>query len=181
MIDFKIDEHGDICLTNARQYPSFIIDFYIPRHGANKNAQRYAALRIDFDTDVLQYQQTNGLRIDFDTDLHSQTTYPISTIPVFSNEELAQQILIRLKTELGEFTALPSLGSQIILERHEDIRSSVTLERVKEYVLEAIADVDLPEPYTVTVERVDDISRFKYETLKITIDTGRVNLYNATI
>lgn len=181
MIDFKLTEIGDIDLAIARQYPSFTINLYVPELGKNKNARRYDAFRIDFDTDIPQYDtRPYGFKIDFDIDLH-QPEYKIGAPPVYNNEELAQEVLIRLKTELGEFELLPSLGSQLVLERHEDIRSSVTLENVKQYVETAIEDINFPEDYTVTVERIDDISRYKYETLRITIDTGRTNIYNGTV
>ena len=175
MIDFKLTEIGDIDLAIARQYPSFTINLYVPESGKNKTARRYDAFRIDFDTDILHSNELGDY-----TDFH-QPEYKIGTPPIYNNEELAQEVLIRLKTELGEFELLPSLGSQLVLERHEDIRSSVTLENVKQYVETAIEDINFPEDYTVTVERIDDISRYKYETLRITIDTGRTNVYNGTV
>lgn len=177
MIDFKLTEDGDIDLASAYQYPSFTINFYVPSGDIKHNA-----LRIDFDTDIPDYNTASyGLKIEFDTDLYSPRAGHINTVPVYGNEELAQQVAIRLKTELGEFPFITSLGSQLVLERHEDIRSSVTLEQVKEYVEAAIADVDFENDYTVTVERIDDPSRFRYETLKITIDTGGITAYGTTI
>ena len=180
MIDFKLTEMGDIDLGTTRQYPSFTINLYVPKTG-NKD-RRFEAFRIDFDTDIKQYDMSeHGLQIDFNTDLQREIRSKIGARPVYDNEELVQEIAIRLKTELGEFPFIQSLGSRLVLERHEDIRSDVVLEHVKQYVEEAITDVDFPDEYTVSVERIDDPSRFRYETLRITIDTGRTRTYETTI
>lgn len=177
MIDFTIDTIGDIVLAPARQYPSFTINIYTPDGG-----RKYNAFRINFDTDIPKYQETgSGFRIDFYTDLYMDNTVYFTTAPILDKAELAQEILIRLKTELGEFVYIPELGSRIVLERHEDICSSVSLNNIKQYVDEAIADVDFEDAYTVTVERIDDESRFRYETIRITIDTGKTEHYESTI
>ena len=177
MIDFTLDNIGDIVLAPAGQYPSFRIDLYTPAGN-----RKHDAFRIDFDTDIPRYNTNyDGLLIEFNTNLYVDKTTWITAGSVKDKEELAQEVLIRLKTELGEFEFIPSLGSQIVLERHSDIRSTVSLELIKEYVEEAIADVDFPDEYTVTVERIDDESRFKYETLRITIDTGQTGHYTSVI
>ncbi len=177
MIDFTLNEIGDIVLASAYQYPSFTIDYYIPA-----GVHKYDTFRIDFDTNIKQYDISEyDFRVNFHTDLKKDKTEWITTPAVRDKKELAQEVLIRLKTELGEFKYIPELGSRIILERHEDIRSNVVLELVKEYVEEAIADIDFGDEYTVTVERIDDKSRFRYETLRITIDTGKTEHYESAI
>lgn len=177
MIDFSLNQIGDIVSASAWQYPSFTIDIYTPAGN-----RKYDAFRIDFDTDIPRYNMANnGILIEFNTDLRTDHTNWITTESVKDKEELAQEVMIRLKTELGEFSFIPSLGSQIVLERHEDIRSSVVLEQIRQYVEEAIADIDFPDEYTVSVERIDDESRFRYETLRITIDTGKTIHYESTI
>ena len=177
MIDFTLNQIGDIVLAPAYQYPSFTIDFYTPAGG-----RKYETFRIDFDTDVPRYQDPgDGFLIEFGTNLRNDLTNWISTPPVKDKTELAQEVLIRLKTELGEFEFIPSLGSKIVLEQHEDIQSAIVLEQVKQYVEEAIADIDFEEEPAVTVERIDDESRFRYETLRITIDTGKTRYFTADI
>ena len=177
MIDFTLNNIGDIVLAPASQYPSFTIDYYTPAGG-----RKYDTFRIDFDTDILQYQDPgNGFLIEFETNLRRNSTNWIMVPPVKDKAELTQEVLIRLKTELGEFEFIPSLGSRIILERHEDIQSDIVLEQIKQYVEEAIADVDFEETPVITVERIDDESRFRYETLRILIDTGRTQHFTADI
>lgn len=179
MIDFTLTEMGDIDLAPARQYPSFTITVHTSKLG-NKN-RRFPGLRIDFDTDIKQYDVSkHDFKINFYTGL-IQTKNKISAPPVYNDEELAQEVSIRLKTELGEFPFIQNLGSRLVLERHEDIRSDVVLETIKQYVEEAIADIDFPDNYTVSVERIDDPSRFRYETLRITIDTGQTQAYESMI
>lgn len=179
MIDFTLTEMGDIDLAPARQYPSFTINIHVSKLG-NKD-RRFPGLRIDFDTDIKQYDMSkHDFKINFYTDL-IRAQDKIDAPPVYNNEELAQEVSIRLKTELGEFPFIQNLGSRLVLERHEDIRSDVVLENTKQYVEEAITDIDFPDDYTVSVERVNDPSRFRYETLRIIIDTGRTQAYESMI
>lgn len=174
MIDFKINASGDIALAPARQYPVLRIDFY---------RKQYPCLRLDFDTDVLRYDlRPYGCRLDFHTNVRNIPYDKITAVPVTDKAETSQEILIRLKTELGEFEALPALGSKLVLERHHNILSETVQEQVRQYAEEAIGDVAFGEEPVVTVTRADDDeSRFRHETLKITIDTGDTTCFEDTI
>ena len=123
--------------------------------------------------------RNNRFKIDFKTNI-KKTDSNVSTVSIRDKTELAQQIIIRLKTELGEFTYIPTLGSELVLERHNDINSELSIEQIKQYVKNAIADVELSN-YEINVERVDDESRYIYETLKIIIDSEELDGYTAII
>ena len=188
MIDFKITKNGDIDIAKAYQYPYFIIDFYISaRNERNINDEtkaprRYPALRIDFDTDIKQYNSSDeGLLINFLTEKKIVSYNPITITSVFDKKELAQEVTIRLKTEMGEFQFLKDFGSELSLIRHSDIKSDVTAERAKQYTEEAISDVDFDNEYEVTTKWEEDISRYKNERLKIKIDTDKNTSYEAII
>ena len=171
MIDFKLTNNGDIDIAQIYQFPVFTINFFM---------KQYPCLRIDFDTDVLKNKpDQKKFKINFRTNI-KQNNDKISTVSIKDKNELAQEIIIRLKTELGEFSYIPTLGSQIILERHTDIRSELTLEKIKQYATEAISDLGL-STLEITIERIDDTSRYIYETLKIIIDTKETGKYIADV
>lgn len=171
MIDFKLTKNGDIDIAAAYQFPIFNIKFFI---------KEYPCLLMNFDTKVLKVMpRNNRFKIDFKTNI-KKTDSNVSTVSIRDKAELAQQIIIRLKTELGEFTYIPTLGSELVLERHNDINSELSIEQIKQYVKNAIADVELSN-YEVNVERVDDESRYIYETLKIIIDSEELDGYTAII
>lgn len=188
MIDFKITENGDIDIAKAYQYPYFIIDFYISArderniNDTTKAPRRYPALRIDFDTDIKQYDSfEEGLLINFMTEKKVVPYNPISITSVYDKTELAQEVTIRLKTEIGEFQFLKDFGSELSLIRHSDIKSDITAEKAKQYAEEAISDVEFDNEYEVTTAWEEDISRYRNERLKIKIDTDKNTAYEATI
>ena len=174
MIDFKLTDNGDIEIGTAEQYPTLRMDFFM---------KPYACLRLDFDTDINKYDiRPYGIKFDFYTNPHGRATDKKTVRSVTGNAETAQEIKIRLKTEQGEFEPLSSFGSKLVLERHENIHSNAVQEAVRQYAEEAIGDVLFNETPTVTVARADDDeSRFRHETLKITIDTGNITYFEDTI
>ena len=188
MIDFKLTENGDIDIAEAYQYPYFIIEYYIPArdqrniNNIRKEARRYPTFKIDFDTDIKQHQQIdNRFLIKIYTEKRILPFQSVFVESVRDNEELAQEVTIRLKTEQGEFQYLKELGSQLVTLRHSDIKSETTKELARQYTEEAISDVDFEEEYDINVNWEDDISRYKHERLKLTIDTDRDIIYEAAI
>lgn len=172
MIDFKITNIGDVCIEHATILPSFVIHFH---------CQKHPAFRIDFDTDIQHYDiSEHTLQMDFSTDLN-RDKIKICAPSVIEKEELAQQITIRFKTELGEFPFLKDFGSELSSIRHADIKSDTTHELAKEYAQAALNDVETENPFTINVSWVDDTSRYKYERLKISVDTERDTIYEADI
>ena len=173
MIDFKLTGNGDIAIDTATQYPTCHLDFFI---------KPYPCLRLDFDTDIAQYDTGSyGIKFEFNTDLHNLSNDKKTAQSITDKAETAQEILIRLKTEQGEFTALPALGSKLVLERHENIHSDAIREMVRQHTEEAITDVTFDATPAITVTRADDESRFRHETLKITIDTENTTYFEDTI
>ena len=188
MIDFKITENGDIDIAKAYQYPYFIIDFYISErderniNDTTKSPIRYPALRINFDTDIKQYDSfEEGLLINFRTERKVVSLNPITITSVSNKAELAQEATIRLKTELGEFQFLKDFGSELSTMRHSDIKSEITAENIKQYAEEAIGDIEFDDEYEITTAWEEDESRYRNERLKIKIDTGKNTAYEATI
>ena len=189
MIDFKLTQNGDIDIAEAYQYPCFMIQYYIPardtryKNNVYKKARRYAAFRIDFDTDVRQHQKQpkDALLIQFMTQREIYRYRPVTINSVTGLAETAQEITIRLKTEKGEFEFLDNLGSELVTLRHTDIKSDTTLVQAQQYAEEATSEVDGVEELIVTAQWLDDASRYKHERLKLSFDTERDTIYEATI
>ena len=182
MIDFKVTKNGDIDLVQSYQYPRFFIQFMVSHPGLNSQERRFPSLRLDFDTDVKQHKpvKNNSFIMQFRTALH-EPKGQITTGIVYNQEELAQEVMIRLKTELGEFENLQDFGSELALLRHTDINTEITKELAKQYAETALTDVITEEPLTISVAWEDDKSRYQFERLKITADTGNTTLYEADI
>lgn len=189
MIDFKLTQNGDIDISNTYQYPCFLIQFLVPAgkeiktKNMDRAVRRYNTFRIDFDTDIKQYNLYNsGVLIQFETEKEISPFHASSTKPTREKEELAQEIQVRLQTEKGEFEFLPLFGSELAHIRHEDIKADITHERAVQYAEDAIEDVEIEDPYEVRAEWIEDNgSRYRHERLKITIDTEQDTIYEADI
>lgn len=146
MIDFKLDHLGDLSFAeNAKEYPKFRIDFGV--------SEGFSRLRIDFHTKSVPLKN-NGLKINFvvseDEIKHGKTFVPC----VRNDNEKAQSIAIRLKTELDELAQYyGSFGSELVRIRHEDLKNTGNHEIVKSYVAEAISDIIPSDGMEISVKR----------------------------
>ena len=159
MIDFSLADNGDLDIKTAVKFPAFKLDFKI-------NPQQ--TLLVTFDTNLKQIkpEPKNLFKITFDIDLHREHK-SISNTTIKDKAELAQAVAIRLKTELGEMDFLKTLGSELVLMRHEDLKSDTVLENVKTYVSNAVSDI--LEDYTINVARVESEGNLRLGTLNIEI------------
>lgn len=164
MIDFKINEIGDIVLGEEEQVQKPLkIKFSI---------DQMPKLKIDFRTKTKQrHKQKNdgSFKINFKIGKNETTYKKIETVK--NNAELAQSIAIRLKTELNELQNFFSdFGSELSRMRHKDLLNSKYNDKIREYVEYAIKDILSSRNVSISVDRVvDDESNFGLETLKITI------------
>lgn len=163
MIDFKLDERGDILFSSPEEYDTFRIDFAI---------KDYPLMLITFNTNDETDERENAdniLEIQFFTD-ETETVHGKKIETIIEDEEKAQSIAIRLKTELGELDDLYyNFGSELVDLRHKDLLNSSYWSKIEEKVKEAISDI---VPYTessVIVSRIEGEGRFKFECLKIDI------------
>lgn len=166
MIDFKLDERGDIILSSPDEYSAFRIDFAI---------KEYPLLLITFknDEEDEDTNKNNCLEIQFITD-EVEPIHGKKLDTVTDNEEKAQSIAIRLKTELGELDELYfNFGSELACFRHLDLLNNTYWSKIEEKVKEAISDVVPYNESTVNINRVEGEGNFQNETLLILIaDNG---------
>lgn len=134
MIDFKLDERGDIFLSSPDEYAAFRIDFAI---------KEYPLLLITFknDEEDEDTNKNNCLEIQFITD-EVEPIHGKKLDTVTDNEEKAQSIAIRLKTELGELDELYfNFGSELACFRHLDLLNNTYWSKIEEKVKTAISDI----------------------------------------
>lgn len=177
MIDFKINDIGDISLKEQETIKPFRIDF---NSGKSPKFKLFFRVRSSSHS---KYSNLENFKIDFSTNFKykNQNKY-VETVR--GTEEKSQSIAIRLKTELNELqNFFNDFGCELARMRHQDLINPKNHERIREYVEQAITDIIGYNEATVRVDRlVPDNGNFKFETLKITIigNDGRI-IYTFTI
>ena len=169
MIDFRLDERGDIILSSPEEYDTFRIDFAI---------KDYPLMLITFTTNDEAgeaIKADNILEIQFYTD-ETEIAHGKKIETIIEDEEKAQSIAIRLKTELGELDGLYyNFGSELAYFRHLDLLNDTYWSEIEEKVKAAISDI---VPYTessVIVSRVEGKGSYKNTTLCISIEVNNIN------
>ena len=164
MIDFRLDERGDIIFSSPEEYDTFRIDFAI---------KDYPLMLINFNTNDEADESKkadNILEIQFFTD-ETETVHGKKLETVIEDEEKAQSIAIRLKTELGELDDLYyNFGSELAYYRHLDLLNDTYWSKLEEKVKEAISDVMPYGESSVIISRVEGEGSYKNTTLSISIE-----------
>lgn len=169
MIDFRLDERGDILFSSPEEYDTFRIDFAIKDYPLmlitfNTNDETDEAIKAD-----------NILEIQFFTD-ETELAHGKKLETVIEDEEKAQSIAIRLKTELGELDELYyHFGSELACFRHLDLLNDTYWSKIEEKVKAAISDVVPYSEASVIISRVEGEGSYKNTTLSISIVENNVN------
>lgn len=166
MIDFALDDKGDIMLSGQNQiYKKYKLKF--------SASNDYPKMKINFRTRTGKKKKTGTLKINFVSDV-SLKEYNKHIAVVKDTEEQSQSIAIRLKTELGELQDFfTDFGSELNKLRHKDILLTQSKkDMIISYVENAIYDIFSTSDVNISVEKLDtEPGNFKLETLKITITT----------
>ena len=169
MIDFRLDERGDIILSSPEEFDTFRIDFAI---------KEYPLMLITFTTNDEADENKNAdniLEIQYFTD-ETEIAHGKKLETVIEDKEKAQSIAIRLKTELGELDGLYyNFGSELACFRHKDLLNSAYWSQIEEKVKVAISDII---PYTessVIISRVEGEGSYNNTALCISIEGNSVN------
>ena len=169
MIDFRLDERGDIILSSPEEYDTFRIDFAI---------KDYPLMLITFTTNDEAgeaIKADNILEIQFYTD-KTEIAHGKKLETVIEDEEKAQSIAIRLKTELGELDGMYyNFGSELACFRHKDLLNSAYWSKIEEKVKEAISDVVTYGESSVMISRIEGEDSYKNTTLCISIEGNNVS------
>ena len=169
MIDFKLDERGDIILSSPEEYDTFRIDFAI---------KDYPLMLITFTTNDEADENKNAdniLEIQYFTD-ETEIAHGKKLETIIEDEEKAQSIAIRLKTELGELDDLYyNFGSELVDLRHKDLLNDTYWSKIEEKVKTAISDIVPYGESSVIISKVEGEGSYKNTTLCISIEVNNIN------
>ena len=169
MIDFRLDERGDIILSSPEEYDTFRIDFAI---------KDYPLMLITFTTNDEADESKNAdniLEIQFFTD-ETETVHGKKLETVKEDEEKAQSIAIRVKTELGELDGLYyNFGSELAYFRHLDLLNDTYWSKIEEKIKTAISDVVPYAESSVIISRVGGEGGYNNTAVSISIEGNSVN------
>lgn len=161
MIDFALNEVGDIFLEEPTKIAPFKLDF---------TTGKLPKLRIKFYANTRRRPRPKGaLKINFMYEKPSKGDQKKVGV-VSGNSEKAQSIVIRLKTELGELeNFFYEFGSELEKIRHQDLLNKNNWTLVERYVTNAVSDIISADNILVNVSRSKSSGNFTYENLDITI------------
>lgn len=161
MIDFKLDEKGDLIIGSPEEYDRFRINFV---------TGEFPKLRIVFKGEAEEKIAPDSVFcMRFYTDENEREHVKILET-VKEDEEKAQSIAIRLKTELGELNSFYyDFGSELVDLRHLDLLNDTYWSKLTEKIKVAIQDIIPYEESSVSIDRVYEDSNFQVETLRISI------------
>ena len=161
MIDFKLNDKGDLIIGRPEEYERFKIKFV---------TGEFPKLRIVFKGEAEEKIAPESIFcIRFYTDENEREHAKIIET-VKENEEKAQSIAIRLKTELNELNSFYyDFGSELVDFRHLDLLNDTYWSKIEEKVKTAIQDIIPYDESAVVISRVYNNGNFKIETLCISI------------
>lgn len=167
MIDFKLDDKGDLVIDSPEEYNRFKINFV---------TGEFPKFRIVFKGEAEEKIAPESVFcMRFYTDENEREHAKILET-VKEDEEKAQSIVIRLKTELNELNSFYyDFGSELVDFRHLDLLNDTYWSKIEEKVKTAIQDIIPYDESLVTINRVYEDGNFKIETLCITIEGNSTN------
>ena len=135
MIDFLLSEAGDLVLTERSASEQLRIKFYIGEQ---------PGLRLSFFANLEQPTYTNAnFCLSFMTALPEAETVHAAAV-VYDRDALAQNIRIRIDTELGELLVRPEVGSLVQAIRHKQMYDLINMTSLETAIKNAIYPV-LPD------------------------------------
>ena len=172
MIDFKINNKGDLVLGKAQKFDGMRINFF---------ASQFPAMRISF----LQEEETSSvgvtggqMRIRFNTSNNAFEKDKIACVAK-TVEELKQRIVIALRTEYGDIVTKPGFGSTVYQLKHKDMYSKDIQQRLHDIVQKQCEKI-LDEP-TVHVKAETYNGVFYCQNINIYIFERKKLLYKFSV
>ena len=161
MIDFKLNDKGDLVIGYPEEFERFRINFV---------TGEFPKLRIVFKGEAEEKIAPESVFcVRFYTDENEREHDKILET-VKEDEEKAQSIAIRLKTELGELKNFYyDFGSELVDFRHVDLLNDTHWSKLEDKVKTAIQDIIPYDESSVTINRVYEDGNFKVGTLQIEI------------
>lgn len=132
MIDFALTNKGDLILEEQTTLPGFKLNF---------RASRFPVFAVKFFQAPLQdVAREKGFKISFNTKAHSEQIKHRALL-VEDVKEAAQQVIIRLRTELTELPERQTVGSQLKLVKHERLNSKLNMSRIETMTADAVSSI----------------------------------------
>ena len=168
MIDFKLNDKGDLIIGRPEEYERFRINFV---------TGEFPKLRIVFKGEAGEKIAPESIFcMRFYTDENEREHAKIIET-VKEDEEKAQSIAIRLKTELGELNNFYyDFGSELVDLRHVDLLNDTYWSKLTEKVKVAIQDIIPYDESSVIISRVYEDDNFQVEMLSINIKENGNNI-----
>lgn len=130
MIDFQINDKGDLVIEEAMPTSIFKLDFRISENSDFKLMFHIGEQR-DFVSDA-------QFKISFDIGKEEKR----SKIETVQDEEMKiQKIRMALMTERGELSSFARFGSRLFLFKNDNLFSDETMRRIEDSVKESIAHI----------------------------------------
>ena len=132
MIDFKINNKGDLILSKQEEFPRMKIQWM--------NAS-FPVFRVQFfqGEEFPQMKHKDGFKLTFHTS-NALINGKSKTNVVKGIEELKQRILVFLRTEYGEMLTKQDFGSQVSIMKHKTITDPSVLSTIEEIIKSELSD-----------------------------------------
>ena len=127
MLDFKIDNNGELILNELEPFSKFNINFRI---------SKYPIFNIKFlqEKEYIRSNHDNMFNIKFNTNTDLKDVNDSKNESVFNLEELKQRIIIHLRTERNELLSSNLIGSDIYTYKHKDLLAESTQQGISDTV-----------------------------------------------
>lgn len=134
MLDFLMNDVGDIMLGRNEEFPQMKVSFHISKFPIFKiqfaASEMYQELPAGDDVFKIRFKINNK---------HQDGNVTMKTLN--GEDGIRQQLLIRLRTELGDIAGYKDYGSRINEIRHYDHRSAAVQSKLKTMVENIVADL----------------------------------------
>lgn len=145
MIDFSIDNNGDITLERKDYIPKFKISF-------RRSSFPIFNLKFLQASEVSSNHSNYDLCVKFKVFNDRDDGNDVVNKSVIDKEELKQRIRILLRTEQNELLNKEDFGSKVYTYKHSDILADSTLQGIKQTVLNELNNIIDTETNVLDVE-----------------------------
>ena len=177
MIDFKINNNGELIFNEPEPFSKFKIDFRL---------SKYPIFNIQFfqEKEYIRTKYDNVFKITFNTNINLKDINDSNNKNVLDLEELKQRIMIHLRTEYNELLSSNLIGSNVYKYKHEDLLAETTINGITDTVTNELKTLfeDLKDKeIEVKVYPYKIDSPFYCQNLNIEIYINKEFIYNFNI
>ena len=170
MIDFLLSESGDLIFEERFSSDRLLLSFYIAEH---------PGLRLSFfgTPEQPEYSDTNFCLSFLTQTAQEQVSH--GAVVLYENDALAQNIRIRIDTELSELIKRPTVGSLVQTIRHSQMYDLVNMSGLETAIKNAISPI-LPDA-VVKVKAELGTGNFFCQNVNVYIYLGDFLFYSASL